>query len=625
MMTVPITCTQSAWFALAPWELRNEPTLQAIADYLNQLDTQQVLARLEDERTYPQTVREALHCLGLSHFLLDPASDPATTDPQPGALLATFPHLVGLIILCTATNGSLGITVGVNMLALLPIYLAGNREQLAWMAERLKRGDYAALFLTELAHGSDLLANETRAEAGNLDGTGAFVPLAEDEAATPAKTFSHYRLNGRKDTINGGSQHELMVIFARSRANRTNSGQVYRPLAARNDFDLLLVDRTEHTTEITSPQRWHTLPTPAADIASAAFTNLVLPATQRLGNRGQGFQLVQQLLPLSRAGVSAFAVGVASCARQLASQHAATRHLYGQPIAQLGAIADHLRRMQALEWLICALSIKSITMINGMGGGALYYAALAKFACCALAEALVDEGRLVYGSRALLRDFPYHRCIGDVLLFGAFDGTSHLVLDQIQWRLAQMAHAQATHQAAAGDLALQQMQQVYQCAPQAILTSVRQQAMPLLLPVAHYLAELSKHAQWLPLQPLQQSRETLLALVRHCRSNGLWESKQGLRFELAKQLALLEALLALIELAEPNIRRVLGITRPLAEGTLSQHDLTFCYAWFGSKLCADLRRIAHAVQAGNLLDDLAQAETTFGTLQHHTNDSARNS
>jgi alkylation response protein AidB-like acyl-CoA dehydrogenase len=224
--TPPINVTQTPWFALAPWQLLDEPGLQAIAEYLNQLATQQLLAELENERTYPRVVRQQLHALGLSDFFIDPVVEAATPDAQTTALLATFPHLVALISLCTASNGSLGITVGVNMLALLPIYIAGSAEQLAWMAERLRRGDYAALFLTELAHGSDLLANETLAEAGYFDHTGAFVLCAEGDITTSAMPASHYRLHGRKDTINGGSQRELMVVFARSRAKRAEHGSV---------------------------------------------------------------------------------------------------------------------------------------------------------------------------------------------------------------------------------------------------------------------------------------------------------------------------------------------------------------------------------------------------------------
>lgn len=306
---LPIDCSATAWFALAPWHLLENATLRALVDYLNQPATQQVLVALEHERAYPHPVRQQLHRLGQSQFWVDPAIDlapPGTATTEP---LATFPHIAALVILCTAANASLGVTVGVNLLALIPIYLAGNQQQLGWMAQRLNRGDYAALCLTEIAHGSDLLANETRAEPGQLDSTGVFTPTSTEKSTLSATPPSHYRLHGRKDTINGGSQHELLVVFAHSQGNPSQPQPPRRRLAQRHHFDLWLVDRTEHPTAIAAPHRWHTLPTPGADIASVAFDKLVLPASQRLGEPGQGFALVQELFALVRGAVSLLALG----------------------------------------------------------------------------------------------------------------------------------------------------------------------------------------------------------------------------------------------------------------------------------------------------------------------------
>ena len=594
-----VSCTQTPWFTLAPWELLPTARLEAIAHYLNQPETQRLLAEGEAQCAYPQAVRQKLHQLGLPAFLLDPTIEPAGDAALPAETVATFPHIAALITLCTAANASLGVTVGVNLLALLPIYIAGDAQQLGWMAERIERGDYAALLLSELAHGSDLLANET-------------VALRTEDAATGA----YYHLNGRKDLINGGSQHELLVVFARNKepSPQPSTGSGSGRLRGGHDFNLLLVDRTAYPTQIHSPQRWHTLPTPAADIASIAFHDCPIPASQRLGKEGQGFLVVQQLLPLSRGGASTFAVGVAASARQVATRHAATRQLYGQPIQQLGAIGEHLQQMQALELLTCALSVKAIAMINALGGGAAYYAALAKYACCTLAEAAVDEGRLIMGSRGLLRDFPYHRAIGDVLLFATFDGTTHLLLDQLQWRLMQMAHNRG-QAAADGDALLQQVQKIYTTPPQPIGTSVRQQTAVLLVDPVAYLQALSAYAQVVPLAAMQQSAATLLALVRHWRMSGEWEAAQALRFALAKLLSWQEALIAVIELADPGVRQALGITRAVDDPSINADRVMATVGWFGGKLCAELRRVAYHYGGATVLGDLADAESAFGAMR----------
>src|SRR5258708_36510067 len=90
------------------------------------------------------------------------------------------------------------------------------------------------------------------------------------------------------------------------------------------------------------------------------------------------------------------------------------------------------------------MSLKATAMTNACGVGAAHYTCAAKYACCLLAEELVTEGRQIHGGYALLTEHPYAALVGDVLLYGIFDGTSHLMLDQLQSRLTQAAALPAT-------------------------------------------------------------------------------------------------------------------------------------------------------------------------------------
>ncbi|MEZ4865657.1 MAG: acyl-CoA dehydrogenase [Caldilineaceae bacterium] len=556
--------------------------MQALASYLNRAATQQVLTCCEEQRTYPQMIRRQLHRLGLSHFFVDDVTGTAATQAS-ATTTATLPHLMALSALCTSASASLGIDVGVNGLGLIPIYLGATTEQLSWVAARMTQGAFCSLLLTEIAHGSNLLANETYAEAGTLTTAGHFVPLAHDDNAHQP---THYRLNGNKDLINGGSQHELLVLFARTRGEQPIDRNS-RP-SAQGDFSLFLLDRREGGAAITSPHRWHTLPTPAADIASVRLQDVLVPATQRIGAAGSGFRLVQQTLGITRGGVSAFAVGLANRAVQLTCHYGQTRRIYGSPILALGAIADHLLHCRALELLITAMSLKATALLNACGVGGGYYAHVAKYACCTLAEALVTEGRLLHGAAALLVARPYHRLIGDVLLFGAFDGTTHLTLEQIQWRLAQLA-AQPTQTTAPKATAIvEQMRHLYQTPPQPLRLVAQQRSRTLLHDPGRYLQELAHSANWAPVAPLIQVSEALLTLVRHCRDGGQWETDQGLRFTLGKLGAWLETLVALVEWTDPGTRRALGLPpRPTTPD--DQALYTFAFGWFGGQLLAELQ------------------------------------
>ncbi len=84
-----------------------------------------------------------------------------------------------------------------------------------------------------------------------------------------------------------------------------------------------------------------------------------------------------------------------------------------------------------------------------------------------------------------------------------------------------------------------------------------------------------------------------------------------MRFELAQQLAWLEKLIALVELAEPGVHLALGIERGAGDA-LSQDELAFCFGWFDSKVCAELRRLAYAVDEVGVIAGLEEAEVGFG-------------
>lgn len=120
----PIRSLHGPWWTLNPWSLAEDPRLQRIAEYLDQPEIQQLLAKCERSKSYPQPVRNQLHGLGLSTFFVDA--------PNPKSI-STWPHLMAVGLLCTSASASLGIDVGVNALGLIPIYLGADDEQLAWM------------------------------------------------------------------------------------------------------------------------------------------------------------------------------------------------------------------------------------------------------------------------------------------------------------------------------------------------------------------------------------------------------------------------------------------------------------------------------------------------------------
>lgn len=566
----------SLWLRLAPWQIAGDPAFREIAACLQSPETRALLAELESRGEYPEAVRRQLQELQLGRFFS------RETAAHPGI---TVPHAATLSCLMASISTSLNITVGINGLAFLPVYLGGSEAQLDWLQSRIDRGAFGAMMFSELRHGSNLLRNETCAEPGRLIG-GAFRPLEGGEGEA-----THYRLSGEKQLINGGSRHEVIVVFARTKHYRDIPPET-DALRARSDFSIFMLER-DATTE--ALPRWQTVPARGADIAGTRFHGTIVPAEQRIGREGSGFTLAQKALAITRGAMGAMAAGLAARATALSAAHAAQRNIYGRPILHLGAIGDHLLKMRARELLITSMGIKAAAAANARGAGAVHYGAVAKYACCALEEELVSEGRYIHSARSLLREHPYHRVIADAPLYGIFDGTSHLMLEQLQWRLAQLAMADIAH-----DNPLRIMKNVYAAAPENLIRQVREQHPALLVSPLAYLNQLAEIPGEAPLAPLARVAHSLLAFTRRCREAGAWEDDPGLRFEAGKLLAWLETLIAAVELSDPDRRRELEMEAAELDSKAHRALYRYTLGWFGGRIAAGIDRLL--LQCG--LEDL---------------------
>ncbi len=572
----------SPWWHLLPLPggLSDE-ILDRIDRELQRQDVQEQLQALADSGTYPAQVIARLRELGFPRLFAEPAR-------------ATAWHLTALNEVTARADGSLTISVGIHGLGLLPVWIAGSAAQKAHVARRINEGSGASLLLSELANGSNLARNEMRADAGFLR-DGSFHPIASAQEVP-----THYRLRGEKHLINGATQHRLLVVLARTReADPSRPG----PMGSLADFSLFLVDRDEDAgvaEALTSLPRWRTSPVQGADISGARFDDLCLPSARMIGERGQGLLTVNRALVISRGGVGAFAAGTAARAQAMALNYARTRNIYGEPIVNLDAIAAHALRADLAATASAALSLKIAAAANALGQGAASLAAAAKFACCVLAEEAVTEGRRILGARALLRDHPFERLVRDVVVFGAFDGSSHLMLDQLSNRLAQ-----ASREPRESNVDLRQLGAIYR-EPACPLTEVlaRRVAQPRLDLVGRARALAS--AGGVDASALVALSTALLDVVAALNRSGLWEDQSN-RFHAGLTLGFMEALMASLELCDGERRQAMG----LSAANLGDDDLRRCgllLAWLGGRVLRRIRALALSCELAECVRPLEGVE-----------------
>lgn len=530
------------WTDLLPRPGPGDAALDRIEACLEDEAVRRDLAALERRRRYPAEPLSTLRGLGLSAFLADAPDDPFAIARPP----RNTPLDVGRLMHGLARHSaSLAITVSVNHLASLPVWRAGSEAQVRDQAEAIHAGESCALGLTEIATGSDLMGTAT--------------------AATPTADAARFRLSGTKDLINGGRRHGLLTVLARVDAGRREHPSLFR---VRRDAS------------VSSPRRWRTAPVPAADISSVRLSGS--PA-ELLGRRGRGFEIVSATLTLSRGAIGVFGFSTASRAAELGADYAMRRLRRGAPIVDLDPVADHLLALRAMEVVAGAMSLKALVTLNHLGPAAVLPSCAAKLLCCELGEAATTEARLLHGADALLADSPVHRLVRDAPLYGVFDGTSHVVLDQMQLRLEQRL--------AAGDRdvpsPIAAARAAYAEAPRSLTAIAR---LPVGVPQAlpsrclEALAERATGIDPTPLVDLGRAAERAASATFAANPRATGRSD---RQEAARIHASIEALLATVELTDPGCRDALDMAASPASPCAGLRA-RYAVARFAARTCRQL-------------------------------------
>jgi acyl-CoA dehydrogenase len=246
------------------------------------------------------------------------------------------------------------------------ISLFGTDQVKAKYLPPVRDGRHIAAFaLTEPDAGSDVSALATTATP---DGAG------------------HVRLNGIKTWISNGGIADHYVVFA-----RTGEGKGTKGLSAfvvdADTPGLSVVTRIE----VIAPH----------PLATLRFADCRVPVTNRLGAPGEGFKVAMATLDIFRSTVGAAALGLARRALDEAVHRAATRKLFGAPLADLqltqAALAD-----SGVEIDAAALLIYRAAWTKDTGNGRVTReASSAKMFATEMAQRVIDRAVQLFGGNGV--------------------------------------------------------------------------------------------------------------------------------------------------------------------------------------------------------------------------------
>jgi alkylation response protein AidB-like acyl-CoA dehydrogenase len=161
--------------------------------------------------------------------------------------------------------------------------------------------------------------------------------------------------------------------------------------------------------------------------ARLAFHDMPVPASNILGPLGKGLKVALTVLDFGRTTFGASCTGLAKVCLAAAARHAARRHQFGRPLADLELIQKKIAYLAATAYAIEATTYQTAALIDrGAEDYMLETAILKVFSTEALWHG-VYETLQVHGGQGYFSDEPYERMMRDARINTIGEGANEVL------------------------------------------------------------------------------------------------------------------------------------------------------------------------------------------------------
>ena len=343
-----------------------------------------VLRAYEREEKFPEAELRRLGELGCCGMLIPEEWGGAGTD-----MVTYVVMLEEVARVCASTAITLSVT---NSVASVPILKHGTDAQKKKYLPRLARGEILGAFcLTEPAAGSDAAGIQSRA----------------------VRDGDSYVINGTKSWVSNGGHTGVYVVFAKTDPEAKHRG--ITAFLVEASFPGFRVARYEDKMGLQISKS-----------AEIAFTDCRVPATNRLGEEGQGLKIALEALDGGRVGVAAQAVGLAQGALEAAAKYAKQRRAFGKTLSEFQAIQWMLADMQTEIEAARGLLHQAAWMRDKNMARAGAFASRAKLYASEMVNRVVYKAVQVHGSLGYSRESDVERYYRDARVISIYEGTSEM-------------------------------------------------------------------------------------------------------------------------------------------------------------------------------------------------------
>ena len=297
------------------------------------------------------------------------------------------------------TDASLGILIGGHQsIGLKGLILFGTEEQKKKWLPSLATGEKIAAFaLTEPEAGSDAASIRTTADYDSATDT--------------------FLLNGSKHWISNGGFAELFTVFAKD--IRLEAKDEHRRITA------FIVTKDLGGVEPGPEEK--KLGLKGSSTVPLELSNVRVPASHVLGERGQGFKIAVEILNTGRTSLGAGCIGGSKRMIELAAAQATQRRQFHSRIADFEMIRGKFARMVVNTYALESMVYLTASLIDrGLEDYSL------EGACCKVfgTESVwqtINDALQIAGGNGFMEEYPYERALRDSRVNMIFEGTNEIL------------------------------------------------------------------------------------------------------------------------------------------------------------------------------------------------------
>jgi citronellyl-CoA dehydrogenase len=289
----------------------------------------------------------------------------------------------------------LGLSVQTDMV-LPPINEFGTDEQKErYLVPGIAGERIACLGISEPGAGSDVASIRTRA----------------------VRDGDTWVLNGSKTFITNGSRADFMLLVAKTDPDAGHSG-----------ISLFLLDMDSPGVTVSSTLK--KMGMHASDTAEIALEDVVVPASNMLGEEGRGFYQISWQLQGERLVGAIMAVAGAERAFERTLEYARSREAFGSPIGKFQAIRHKFAAMATKIEAARQLTYSTAWRVQE-GEYAVRETTMAKLFATQMACEVADDCIQIHGGYGYIQEYGVERAYRDMRLYRIGGGTDEIMLEII--------------------------------------------------------------------------------------------------------------------------------------------------------------------------------------------------